>query len=67
MKAWHQSPQEAFKNIAYSPRSASDAEIKAIINMLYFDPSMITASAGNRKEIIDACMRDYKPLYQPLK
>lgn len=67
MRAWHQSPQEAFKSIKYSPRSASDAEIKAIVNMLYFDPAMITANSGNQKEIIDSCMRDYKPQFQPLK
>lgn len=63
------SPEVALKQLEFV-KHVPEADKKEIVNFVYFDPAGVGISPQNVTslgEVYDWCMRDWKPLYQPLK
>ncbi len=46
----------------------TDAQIKNAINLVYFDPAFAYAGGvALAKQVVDSCMNDFKPEFEPLK
>lgn len=66
------SPQWAYNNVVLGIRggkfSITSAEAKRIVNLVYFDPAFTYAGGlALQQQVMDSCMRDGKPEFQPLQ
>lgn len=63
------SPQEAYNSSTrYLKEDIDESFLKNAINLVYFDPGFSYAGGDAlKRQIMDLCMRDWKPKYQPLR